>query len=186
EDRDGAILAYRRAVQLVQSIRHDMALRYGNPSSHSSFRAVSGPIYTQLADLILQRASSDEDQASLREARDLHRASSDDDQANLREARDVIESLRSAELEDYFQDQCVNLLKSKITSIEQISATSAVVYVIPLPDRTELLVSLKAGIKRIKSPVADETLAAVVHDFRDNLEKRTTSEDLAQSENLKD
>src|SRR5207237_10895183 len=106
EDRDGAILAYRRAVQLVQSIRHDMALRYGNPNAHSSFREVAGPIYTQLADLILKRASSD------------------DDQANLREARDVIESLRSAELQDYFQDQCANLLTSKIPSITKISATS--------------------------------------------------------------
>src|SRR6266446_394511 len=186
QDRDGAILAYRRAVQLVQSIRHDLALRYGNPNAHSSFREVAGPIYTQLADLILQRASSDEDQASLREARDLHRASSDDDQTTLREARDVIESLRSAELEDYFQDQCVNLLKSKITSIEQISETAAVVYIIPLPDRTELLVSLKSGIKRVKSPVADETLADVAHDFRANLEKRTTYEYLDQARQLYD
>src|SRR5256714_1786356 len=168
EDRDGAILAYRRAVQLVQSIRHDMALRYGNPNAHSSFREVAGPIYTQLADLILQRASSD------------------DDQTSLREARDVIESLRSAELEDYFQDQCVNLLKSKIASIEQISAAAAVVYIIPLPDRTELLVSLKSGIKRIKSPVADETLADVAHDFRVNLEKRTTYEYLDQAKQLYD
>jgi CHAT domain-containing protein len=168
QNRDGAILAYRRAVQLVQSIRHDMALRYGNPNAHSSFREVAGPIYTQLADLILQGASSDEDQTS------------------LREARDVIESLRSAELEDYFQDQCVNLLKSKITSIEQISAAAGVVYIIPLPDRTELLVSLKSGIKRIKSPVADETLADVAHAFRANLEKRTTYEYLDQAKQLYD
>jgi len=136
--------------------------------------------------LILQRASSDEDQASLREARDVHKASSNDDQATLREARDVIESLRSAELEDYFQDQCVNLLKSKITSIEQISETAAVVYIIPLPDRTELLVSLKSGIKRVKSPVANEALADVAHDFRVNLEKRTTYEYLEQAKQLYD
>ena len=168
QNRDAAILAYRRAVQLVQSIRHDIALRYGNPNAHSSFREVAGPIYTQLADLILQRASSG------------------DDQASLREARDVIESLRSAELEDYFQDQCVNLLKSKITSIEQISTTAAVVYIIPLPDRTEMLVSLKSGIKRIKSPVTDETLADVAHAFRANLEKRTTYEYLDQAKQLYD
>src|SRR5262249_7993175 len=143
QDRDGAILAYHRAVQMVQSIRHDMALRYGNPNAHSSFREVAGPIYTQLADLLLQRAASDNDQAT------------------LREARDTIESLRSAELEDYFQDQCVNLLKSKVTSIEAISQTSAVIYIIPLPDRTELLVSLKSGIKRVKSPVTDVELSDV-------------------------
>src|SRR5207237_6302341 len=67
-----------------------------------------------------------------------------------------------------------------------ISATVAVVYIIPLPDRTELLVSLKSGIKRVKSPVADETLADVAHDFRANLEKRTTYEYLDQARQLYD
>src|SRR5207237_1647216 len=67
-----------------------------------------------------------------------------------------------------------------------ISATVAVVYIIPLPDRTELLVSLKSGIKRVKSPVADETLADVAHDFRANLEKRTTYEYLDQAKQLYD
>jgi CHAT domain-containing protein len=168
KDRDGAIMAYHRAVQMVQAIRHDMALRYGNPNAHSSFREVAGPIYTQLADLILQRAASDADQVS------------------LREARDTIESLRSAELEDYFQDQCVNLLKSKITSVEAISPTSAVIYVIPLPDRTELLVSLRSGIKRVKSSVTDVELTDVAHLFRTNIEKRTTYEYLDQARQLYD
>jgi CHAT domain-containing protein len=169
---EAAIAAYRRAVETLQSIRHDVALRYGNPSAHSSFREVAGALYFQLADLLLQRADSAANAADLDKM--------------LLEARDSTELLKSAELEDYFQDQCVNLLKSKITKVETISENAAVVYIIPLPDRTEMLVSLPSGLHRVKSPATDKMLNDVAHQFRVNLEKRTTYEYLAQGKLLYD
>ena len=171
-DDEAAIAAYRRAVVTLQSIRHDVALRYGNPNAHSSFREVAGALYFQLADLLLQRADSTANAADL--------------DKTLLEARDSVELLKSAELEDYFQDQCVNLLKSKVTKIETVSQTAAVVYIIPLPDRTEMLVSLPSGLHRVKSPATDKMLTAVAHQFRVNLEKRTTYEYLAQGKQLYD
>ena len=167
-----AIAAYRRAVETLQLIRHDVALRYGNPNAHSSFRDVAGAMYFQLADLLLQRADS------AKNAADLDKM--------LLEARDSAELLKSAELEDYFQDECVNLLKSKITKVETVSQTAAVVYIIPLPNRTEMLVSLPSGLRRVKSPATDEMLNTVAHQFRVNLEKRTTYEYLEQAKQLYD
>jgi CHAT domain-containing protein len=169
---EAAIAAYRRAVETLQFIRHDVALRYGNPNAHSSFREVAGAMYFQLADLLLQRADS------AKNAADLDRM--------LLEARDSAEMLKSAELEDYFQDECVNLLKSKITKVETVSQTAAVVYIIPLPNRTEMLVSLPSGLRRVKSPATDATLETVAHQFRVNLEKRTTYEYLDQAKQLYD
>ena len=171
-NNEAAIAAYRRAVETLQSIRHDVSLRYGNPNAHSSFREVAGALYFQLADLLLQRA-------------DLAGNAADLDKILL-EARDSAELLKSAELEDYFQDQCVNLLKSKITKIETISETAAVVYIIPLPNRTEMLVSLSSGLHRVKSPATDTDLNNVAHQFRVNLEKRTTYEYLTQAKQLYD
>jgi CHAT domain-containing protein len=172
KDNEAAIAAYRRAVETLQLIRHDVALRYGNPNAHSSFRDVAGAMYFQLADLLLQRADS------ARSAADLDRM--------LLEARDSAELLKSAELEDYFQDECVNLLKSKITKVETVSQTAAVVYIIPLPDRTEMLVSLASGLHRVKSAATDAELNNVAHQFRVNLEKRTTYEYLDQAKQLYD
>jgi CHAT domain-containing protein len=169
---EAAIAAYRRAVETLQSIRHDVALHYGNANARSSFREVAGAIYFQLADLLLQRADS--------------AASAADLDKMLREARDSTELLKSAEMEDYFQDQCVNLLKSKITKVETVSETAAVVYIIPLPDRTEMLVSLPSGLHRVKSPATDTALTNVAHQFRVNLEKRTTYEYLTQAKQLYD
>ena len=172
KDNDPAIAAYRRAVETLQLIRHDVALRYGNPNAHSSFRDVAGAMYFQLADLLLQRADSAANAADLDKI--------------LLEARDSAEMLKSAELEDYFQDECVNLLKSKITKIETVSETAAVIYIIPLPDRTEMLVSLPSGLHRVKSPATDTALYGVAHQFRVNLEKRTTYEYLEQARQLYD
>ncbi len=172
KDNEAAIAAYRRAVETLQLIRHDVALRYGNPNAHSSFRDVAGAMYFQLADLLLQRADSATNPADLEKM--------------LLEARDSAEMLKSAELEDYFQDECVNLLKSKITKVETVSETAAVVYIIPLPDRTEMLVSLSSGLHRVKSPVTDAELNDVAHQFRVNLEKRTTYEYLDQAKQLYD
>ncbi len=169
---EAAIAAYRRAVETLQLIRHDVALRYGNPNAHSSFREVAGALYFQLADLLLQRADS------AKNAADLDKM--------LLEARDSAELLKSAELEDYFQDQCVNLLKSRITKVETVSKTAAVVYIIPLPDRTEMLVSLPSGLHRVKSPATDAMLDSAAHQFRVNLEKRTTYEYLDQAKQLYD
>ena len=79
----------------------------------------------------------------------------------LLQARDTCEQLKSVELEDYFQDDCVNLLKKKRETIEDVlqargsakertpndealekaTRATAVVYLIPLRDRTETLLS---------------------------------------------
>src|SRR5436305_13194379 len=55
---EAAIAAYRRAVETLQLIRHDVALRYGNRNAHSSFGDAAGAMYLQLADLLLQRSHS--------------------------------------------------------------------------------------------------------------------------------
>jgi CHAT domain-containing protein len=168
-----AISAYKSAVATLRDIRHDMSLHFGNGSYHSSFRNAAGSIYFELADLLLQRADRDK--------------SDGDIQADLLEARDTAEDLKSAELEDYFQDDCANLLKAKITKIGMISNTAAVIYIIPLHDRTEILVDLPSSrIERVKSDVTAEQLEQTATAFRFDLEKRTTDEYLAEAQQLYD
>jgi CHAT domain-containing protein len=171
--REEAITAYQSAVSTLQGIRHDMSLHYGNMNYHSSFREAAGAVYFELADLLLQRADNAKSDAEI--------------QTDLLAARDTAEDLKAAELEDYFQDDCANLLKAKITRIETISATAAVIYIIPLADRTEILVNMPSGrIERVKSPATAAQLEETATAFRFNLEKRTTDEYLEQAEQLYD
>jgi CHAT domain-containing protein len=168
-----AISAYQSAVATLQTVRHDLALHYGNINYHSSFREAAGAVYYELADLLLQQADKAQTDAAV--------------QTELLTARDTVEELKSAELEDYFQDDCANLLKAKVAKIESISPTAAVIYIIPLTDRTEILVSMPSGrIERIKSPATAAQLEETATAFRFNLEKRTTDEYLDQAVQLYD
>lgn len=167
---DEAIAAYRRAVQTLQPIRHDVTLGYGNAVAHPSFRDAQGPMFFELADLLFAQAdkASDPEQA----------------QKLLREARDTVEQLKAVELEDYFHDDCVNVVRAKTMALETVDERTAIIYVVPFADRTELLVSLASGMKRFKVPASAETLTAEVRQFRRNLETRSTYAYLEQAEEL--
>jgi CHAT domain-containing protein len=167
-----AILAYRRAVQTLQPIRSDVSLGYGNASARLSFRESEGPLFFELADLLLRQAKS---------ATDPKR-----EQDLLLEARDTVEHLKTVELEDYFCDECVDVQRVRTRAVETVDEHSAVVYLIPLPTRTEVLVGLTSGLKRFTVEVGADALTAEVRQFRRNLETRTTYGYLAQAQQLYD
>lgn len=165
-----AIAAYRRAIQSLQPIRNDLYLAYGSRPGPASSREAIGRVYYELADLLLRQSDTLKDPDQI--------------QTNLVAVRGVVEQLKSAELEDYFQCQCVNLTKK--TPLEKVSPDAAVIYIIPLSDRTEILVGFSKGLERFKAPVGSEELTAEVRRFRKALEKRTTYEYLEQSRQLYD
>jgi CHAT domain-containing protein/Tfp pilus assembly protein PilF len=165
---DGAISAYRRAVATLQPIRQELLTSYGR--TQSSFRESIGPVYFELIDLLLQRAAS-------LQGREQY-------EPYLIEARDTVELLKAAELRDYFRDDCVDAARSRITRLETIARAAVIVYPILLPDRTELLVSLPTGLKRLAVPVGADRLTQEVREFRRKLEKRTTREYLPHAQTL--
>jgi CHAT domain-containing protein/Tfp pilus assembly protein PilF len=167
---DEAIDSYRRAVHTLQSIRLELSVSYGAPQT--SFRESVGPVYFELVDLLLQRA------ALLREPNQIV--------PYLVEAREAVELFKVAELRDYFRDDCVDTALSKITKLDVVAQTAVVVYPILLPDRTELLVSLPSGLKRLSLSVGADTITQEVRQFRRKLEKRTTREYLPHAQKLYD
>jgi CHAT domain-containing protein/Tfp pilus assembly protein PilF len=167
---DDAINAYRRAVRTLQSIRPELSVNYGSPQE--SFRETIGPVYFELVDLLLRRAAS---------AQDAGQAA-----PYLIEARESVELFKTAELRDYFRDDCVDNALSKITQLETVAKSAVVIYPILLADRTELLVSLPGGLKRVLVPVGAAELTEEVRELRRKLEKRTTREYLPHAQKLYD
>jgi CHAT domain-containing protein len=159
-DRDRAIDAYKTAVDNLSSIRNDLAIVYGNDNSPTTFRDSVGPVYYELADLLLQKA----DEVEADSART----------ALLVEARDTVEALKAAELSDYFQDDCANMVNAGAKSIGQMSPTAAIVYIIPLESRLELLVETKSGLKKVTVNVPSRRLMDQARLFRHHVERRTT------------
>lgn len=150
---DLALSALQRAVDNLQQIRDSQ-------SFEQSFSREVSPLYSGLADLLLKKAASEQD--------------SGQKQQLLVKARKTLEKLKTAELQDYFQDRCVVRFKEKSQGLEQVLQQTAVVYPILLPDRTEIIVSFNDGLKQYIVPVGSERMNAEIHDFRKKLEKRST------------
>jgi CHAT domain-containing protein len=167
---DEALTAYRQAVATLQSIRSELSVGYA--VAETSFRDSIEPLYLQLVDLLLRRATGTADPA--------------EQQGHLREARDAVELLKVAELRDYFRDDCVDTARSKVVPLETVAGRAAVVYPIMLADRLEILVSIGSGLRRITVPVAAAELTHVVREYRRMIEKRTTRQFLRPARRLHD
>lgn len=168
EQVDGAIASYQQATATLQPIRMEVA-------QASSEGAIVGqdtikPLFFELADLLLHRASQT----------DEHKAVERD----LLAARDAIEAYKTAELRDYFKDDCVDAIRSRLTLFDRLAPDTAVIYPIMFSGRLELLMSLPSGLKRISVPVSADRLTQEVRSFRRLVEKRTTREYLPHAQQL--
>ena len=157
-ESDDAITAYSSAIDTLGVIRHDLSLNYRVRARGQTFRELTGALYFEFADLLLRLSDTVQDQNTV--------------QDYLTQARTVVELLKTAEIEDYLRDDCVNIAQTKIQSIENIATDIAVIYIIPLPDRTELLVSLSGKLHRVTASVIDSELEDEVQTFRYGLQKR--------------
>lgn len=169
-DSRGAIAAYGRAINNLELIRHDLTMTRNRDGL--SFRGEFGAPYLELADLLLSQAGQTADPTQ--------------GERYLREARETLELLKSAEIEDYFQDDCVTALKAKTSGIDSLAADTAAIYPIVLEDRLEILLSLPGGMQRFVTPVGGKEVDEEVKRFRQLLEKRTTREYLRPAQQLYD
>ena len=161
-----AIDAYRRASKTLQSIREEFTA--SNETIAASFREDASPLFLGLADLLLRESEASTDVAQT--------------QALLKEARETIELLKTTEVQDYFQDDCVAAVRARVKELDDtIAEGTALLYPISLPDRLELLVSLPSGLVKYTVPVTNEALVKEVHLFRKRLEKRTTRQYMRQA-----
>ena len=165
---DRAISVYRHAVQNLQSVRRNFTL--GFQLTPNSFRESIGPVYYELAELLINKAESCQNQK---------------EQAFfLLEARNTIELLKTAELKDYFQDECVTELQSKVKSLDQLSGHTAVIYPVPLAERLVLLLTLPDGIRQFNVQIEAKTLDQTVDTFRYQLQNRINHRYIKNSKKL--
>ena len=169
-DADSAITMFRRSLEILQTIRADLTGDYRG--QRSSFRSVAGPLLTDLTDVLLARATVESDAASKEQY--------------LREALNTTELFKTAELQDFFKDECVAVQQAKSVSIDKISPRTAVIYPILLEDRLELLLNLPSGLKLITQNITADKVTKEIRRLRKRLEKRTTHQYLVHARRLYD
>ncbi len=139
-----AIAAYTKAYNALQSLRSDLATI--NPEVQFNFRDEVEPVYRELVELDLTYAA-------LLEANNDTETS----QARLVQAREVIESLQLAQLNNFFQEACI---EGRAQLLDQITdkndPDSAIVYPIVLEDRFEIILKLpKQPLRRYSNSFDD-------------------------------
>ncbi len=156
-DEEAAVGAYRRAIETLDVLRPNLVA-----GTNLSFRERVGPVFFELADLLLQQTATLEDPAKVEQ--------------NLLAVRETLEQVKVAEVQEYFQDECLKA-SAEAAAVEKVAGESAVIYPILLPDRTELLVSLPSGLKQYTTPVGVDALTAEVRDFRNEIERYDGQDD---------
>lgn len=117
---EAAIATYGSALESLQSLRGELAA--AGSDEEYAFRTEIEPLYRQYADLLLQPD-----------------ASGQVPQKNLQQARLAIEALRLAELDNFFQDNC---LASTPVAIDSLDPGTAVIYPLVFPDRLVTIVGV--------------------------------------------
>lgn len=135
--RKEALAAYKEAFGAIQNLRNDLAAI--NQEIQLNFSENIEPIHRQFVDLLLQENAT---------------------QDEIKMAREVIEALQLAELDNFFQDTC---LDASPVQIDDIDASAAVIYPIFLADRLEVILSipdrpLKHYATRLPRTEIDRTL----------------------------
>ncbi|MGE0087646.1 MAG: CHAT domain-containing protein [Desulfococcaceae bacterium] len=169
-NRDSAIRAYTEAVSVLTPIRS--MLFSGYRSGRDAFSEKIKPVYLGLADLLLKQAENISDVKARQE--------------KLRQARDTVETLKSAELENFFEDECVTALKSKTQTLDRSPAHTAVLYPIMLPDRLVILLTFPDGMDQVSVEAKAQILAEKAMLFRMRLQTRPNNRFLHESRELYD
>ncbi len=167
-NQPGAIAAYSKAVDNLKSLRRDLVA--ANRNVQFSFRDGVEPIYRELVSLLLPPAGKQPNQE------------------DLKHARDVIESLKVAELDNFFRRACID---AKPVNIDEVDRTAAVIYPVILSNRLAVILSLPSSSPKQKQNFSLKTIDLPqnqvedkVEELREKLETRTTPEFLKPSQDL--
>lgn len=155
DDHEASIEAYGRSVTYLRTVRGSLEMADSN-----TFTNVTRPLYSEYADVLLSHSAT--------------MADSEAQQEMLRHARNALEEVKVAEVQDYFDEQCVG---DQSVVLDQLAGDAAVLYPVMLEERLELLLTTGSGVKQITVPVQRANLVSHIRDFRLHIEADTGSDD---------
>jgi CHAT domain-containing protein len=147
---EAAIAAYGEAVNSLQLLRQDLVAI--NRDLQFSFQAQVEPVYRELVELLTVGETVS--------------------QSRLAQARSAIEALQIAELENFFQEACLDTKLEIDRVIDRARPAAAVFYTIVLPDRIEVILKLpNQELQHYRSAVDQKTVAATVDELVNQLKQ---------------
>lgn len=167
---DAAIPEYEKSVYYIKKTRNDLS--DDCRSGKSTYKDIVGPVYLEFVDLLLKKASA---------------TTANEEKKNLlKKTLVTLESLKTAEIQDYFKDECITAMESKISSTEAVSSNTAALYPVILPKRTELILSIPGQIIQKTVNIDSDKMTETINNFRSRLENSGNSYFMKDSNKLYD
>ena len=169
DEENKAIHSYKDAIWTLSKIRGEL---FNGIRMHTNvFETNVKPVYIGLTDLYLSQADKENDPA-IKERKIIL-------------ARNVMESLKNAELQDYFEDECVSKnQKNKSDTLDRTPEGVALLYPIALPDRLSILLTLPDCIKKYNVNINYKNLNTIVKQYRKQVQSRISNQFLDNSKEL--
>ncbi|MEH2287800.1 CHAT domain-containing protein [Nostoc sp.] len=155
EDIDGAIAAYDAAVDTLESLRRDLVVNKDivNQDVQFDFRDSVEPVYRQSVELLLQSQKGKPNEEI------------------LEKARERIEALQLAELDDFFQDACLQGQKVALDRVvDKDNTKAAILYPIILSDELQVIVKIpKQPLQSYSTKISQTEVEKLLIKLRRNL-----------------
>jgi CHAT domain-containing protein len=164
---DEALAAYQRAVTLLKPIRYEYSVGYQN--RHHSFYDSVAPLFSEYENVLLRRASAAK--------------TPEQSEQWLVQVKDTVETSHAAELQDYFQEDCVGAVRTQGRKMT-IPHGTAVLYPISFPDRLELVMETADGLKQVTVPVSGDKLTKEIRTFRRQIQDQRSQNYLPAAQAL--
>ncbi|MGI0487264.1 CHAT domain-containing protein [Pantanalinema rosaneae CENA516] len=155
---NSAIAAYTDAITTLQALRNDLVAI--STDIQFSFREQVEPVYRELVELLLEPQQGD--------------VTPD----HLQQAREVIESLQLAQLDNFFQEACLNAQRAQI---DRVDTKAAVIYSIILPNHLEVILSLpNQPLRHYATPISQSQMDTLLDKARRLLRLTAPTEERLQ------
>ncbi|KPA13068.1 secreted protein containing Filamentous hemagglutinin [Candidatus Magnetomorum sp. HK-1] len=154
EQKKAAFLSFKNAMNTLDPIRQQLLV--GIRGHEHVFTQKVRPIYLGIASLLLEKADLEPTESTRKNY--------------LNDAINTMEILKKAEIQDYFDDECLTSFQETATGLDRLPPNTGVLYPVPFPDHLSILLTLPDGMKHVKIPVNDKQLRKTVNTFRRLLE----------------
>lgn len=179
--RNEAIAAYEQAIATLEDIRSDLLT--ANRDLQFDFRDEIDPVYRELVELRL-----DLEQLSAKGSTSAqNKQNATPVNPNLSAALSTLDSLKLAELQNYFGNDCVITALSERVDVVGSASTSAVFSSVILGDRTAIIVNFPNGQQQLEwLDVDSDTLVEEINTYRRSLERFFDDFDPQQAQKIYD
>lgn len=154
-DIPSAIFAYQTSIEILTPICQHMSQHFR--ATRNIFDEDIKPVYLGLIEILIREAASTTNQEIKKN--------------NLLKARNTIERLNTAELQDFFRDECVAYRHDQASTSRNTDSEIVVIYPILLPDHPVMLMDFEDGLHAIPLDVKTSDLTATVKQFRRRIQE---------------